>query len=192
VYKANPKITGYHGTYPEHVVSISQDNFRESINHDIWLGDGVYFFIQGINSEPLTEYAKQFAIDQCYDSKTKNHTKEEICVLEATIKINPDKFLDLTQNDGNQLFNNFRDQVISKIKSSGKHPVGQYRDSDIFKIMREVLGIEFVKANVYIRFAIQRHERFRSNIPNVTILAVNNPSKNIQRQSIKQIYRGGI
>lgn len=193
MYIPNQKITGYHGTYPENIDSIMANNFYESQNHDMWIGDGVYFFIDGIGALEPTEYAKQYAIDSCYDKDSKTYLKDEVCVLEAIIKINNDKYLDLTENIGSQLFNTFRKQTISKIEQSGKRPIsGEYNDADVFKIMRDELGIEFVKSNVYIKFAVQRIARFESRIPNVTILVVNNPTKHIQRPTIKVVQKGKI
>ena len=193
MYIPNQKITGFHGTYPENIDSILANNFYESQNHDMWIGDGVYFFVDGIGAfEPL-EYAKQYAIDSCYDKDSKTYLEDEVCVLEAVIKINSDKYLDLTESIGSQLFNTFRKRAISKIEQSGKRPVSsEYNDADVFKIMREELGIEFVKSNVYIKFAVQRIARFESRIPNVTILVVNNPTKHIQRPTIKVVQKGKI
>ena len=86
----------------------------------------------------------------------------------------------------------FRDRVISSIEFIGKKPVTPYRDVDVFKVMRQELGIEFVKSNLYIKFALQRICRFESNIPNVTVLVVNNPTKNIQKPSIQVILKKGV
>lgn len=191
-YSPNQKEKGFHGTYPEYVDSILTNNFKESLEHDIWVGDGVYFFVDGIGAFPPQDYARQFAIDNCYDRDKKMYTRDRICVLEAIVKINSDKFLDLTENTGSQLFNTFRKRTIAIIEKSGKTPIGEYKDADVFKIMREELGIEFVKSNVYIRFAVQRRARFESRIPNVTILVVNNPAKNIQKPTIKVVHEGGI
>lgn len=192
MYKPSQKILGYHGTYPENIESIQEFNFKESSNHDIWLGDGVYFFIEGIGADLPKNYAKTFAIDQSYDKLLKKYTKSEYCVLEAYIKINENNLLDLTEVVGNQMFNKFRSTLISTIEKHGKKVVGEYKDTDVLKIMRDQLGIDVVKSNVYIKFAIQRKMRFESKIPNVTILAVRNPTKNIIKPSIKVVEKGGI
>lgn len=192
MYTASPKYTGYHGTYPEYVDSILTNNFRESQNHDMWIGDGVYFFLEGAGAEHPREHAKQFAIDQCFNKETKTYDKKEICVLEAIIKVNSNKFLDLTQEAGNQLFNRFRNGILNKIEADGFKPTTPYKDSDVFKIMRKVLGIEFVKVNTYLKFGVERKKQTASIIPNVTIFVVNNPNKNILKPSIKTIYKGGI
>lgn len=193
MYSPNQKITGYHGTYPDYVDSIQTNNFEESKDHDMWIGDGVYFFVEGIGAMHPIDYSKQYAIDSCYDKKARRYTKDKVCVLEAIIKINNDKYLDLTESAGSQLFNTFRKNTIAKIEQAGKRPIsGEYNDADVFKIMRQELGIEFVKSNVYIRFAVQRIAKFESRIPNVTIFVVNNPTKNIQRPTIKVVYQGEI
>lgn len=190
MYIPKQKITGFHGTYPENIDSILANNFYESQNHDMWIGDGVYFFVDGIGALEPSLYAKQYAIDSCYDKDGKTYFKDEVCVLEAVIKINNDRYLDLTEIIGSQLFNTFRKRTISKIEQSGKRPIsGEYNDADVFKIMREELGIEFVKSNVYIKFAVQRIARFESRIPNVTILVVNNPIKHIQKPTIKVVQK---
>lgn len=123
MYKESAKIIGYHGTPSENVPGIINNNFKESENHDIWLGNGVYFFVDGIGIESPTEYARKFAIDSCWNNIDKKYTKKEVSVVEASIKINNDKFLDLTEEKGNQLFNEFRDRTIAKIESSGKSNV---------------------------------------------------------------------
>jgi hypothetical protein len=193
MYTVSEKISCYHGTYPENIDGIINENFKESINHDIWIGDGVYFFVDGIGEESPVENASQYAIDNCYDKTKKDYLKDEICVLEAKVKLNNLKYLDLTQTNGLKLFNSFRSNYIKNIEKSGKYlATNDYKDADIFKIMREELEIEFVKSDVYIRFASQRKARFDSRIPNVTIFVVNNPKKNIIKPTIKVIYRKAV
>ena len=192
MYSVSPKITGFHGTYPENATGIKEMNFNETKNHDVWLGDGAYFFVDGIGALPPEEYARMFAIDQCWDKKLSAYSKSKYCVLEAVIKINDNKYLNLTDSKGAKLFNEYRDNLITKISESGKVVVGEYKDTDVLSTLRETLGIEFVKSHVYIKFAIQRVKRFESKIPNVTVLVVNNPSKNIHKATIKELKEGDI
>lgn len=193
MYSPSPKIIAYHGTYTEKTCSIIENNFFESKDHSIWLGDGVYFFIDGIGSQHPSDYAEQFAKDQAWDNIAKAYQKQKFSVLEAIVKINENKFLNLTDSKGAKLFNEFRDRAIELIAESGKTIVGNsYNDTDILKIMREELEIEFVKSDVYIKFAIQRVKKFQSIIPNVTVLVVNNPAKNIHKSTIKEIKKGDI
>lgn len=172
---------GHHGTYEKNVDSIIANGFRESEDHNEWFGDGVYFFVPGLN-EPIAS-AKQYA----EDTRQRDKSEDATSVMEATINVNNDSFLDLTQYDGLQLFNTYRDEVLAKIELIGKKPSSTFEDHDLIKNMRKELGIEFVKGNVYIRFGIQRMARLQSRIPNVTIFVVNNPEENIKKTSIKQV-----
>lgn len=193
MYKTNLKVIGHHGTYSSNVSSILDKNFMESSNHLYWFGDGVYFFIEGVSVESSEELAKEYKTDEI----RRDHQKEagriiELSVLQATIRVNDDVFLDLTVPNGNKLFNKFRNEVIKTISFSGKKPTIPYNDYDIFNLMRKKLGIEFIKADVYIQFNNQRKGNFKSNVPNVTIFVVNNPLKNIQKPSIKEVFKGGV
>lgn len=176
------KILGHHGTSVNNVESIQINNFRESVDHEQWYGDGVYFFVDGL-ADPA-DSAFQFIRD---NNRRDKKEEDEIAVLEAEVNVNNDFFLDLTQNDGLQLINSYRDELIAKIETVGRKPTTYFQDHDLIKSMRKELGIEFVKGNVYIRFGIQRDKGFRSIIPNVTIFVVGNPQKNIDKASIKRV-----
>ncbi|MEI8279567.1 MAG: hypothetical protein WCG87_07360 [Bacteroidota bacterium] len=97
---------------------------------------------------------------------------------------------------GNKLFNEYRDKCIAIIKESlktgGKSFNKDVSDVDVIKTMKKNIEIEFVKANVYIRFGVQRIYKLPSRIANVTIFAVNNPTKNIAKSTIKEYSRGKI
>jgi len=192
LYSKNIKIAGYHGTYPDCLDGILSNNFFESNDEDIWLGKGVYFFVDGIGALNPKEYSYLYSVDRCWDNIKKEYTKEYSIVLEAIIKIPEKKYLDLTKDEGLYLFNTFRADSIKAIESKGLKSKIEYKDSDILKIMREILGIEIVKSNVYIKFAIQRIAKMESRIPNVTILVVNNPTKNILKPSIKEVDKKRI
>ena len=184
-------IKGYHGTYPENIQNIKYSNFKESQN-DTWYGDAVYFFVAGIGSMHPTYYARQYAIDSSWDKDLRQYIKNEYLVLEVDIHLNEDKLLDLTITNGAKLFNEYRDRYINRIIDTGIRINTKILDVHILNTMRKNLGIEFVKANVYIKFAMQRVQDFRSKIPNVTIFAVNNPNININKESIKEILKGKI
>jgi hypothetical protein len=192
IYTEKQKVLGYHGTYAKSVDGILQSNFKESLRNRDWLGDGVYFFVDGIGSKHPSEYALLWAIDEAIYRPDKNNHKE-VVVLEANILINRNKFLDLTVEEGLKLFNEFRDEIIKRISKIGMKPSKHdYYDTDVLKIMKEELKIEIVKLEAYIRFGVQREHKLFSRVPNVTIFAVNNPTKNINRHSIKEYLRNVI
>jgi hypothetical protein len=191
MYSVSPKLSAFHGTYPENIDGILENNFYET-KEKTWLGDGVYFFIEGIGALAPAVYAKQFAIDQAWDKASQMYSRTHYAVLQTTIKINDNKLLNLTIPEGNKLFNEFRDLHIANIAKIGKAIAGFYYDSDVLAEMQRVLGIEFVKSNLYIKFANQRITRFESKVPNVTVLVVRNPLKNIQKTTINLIEKGEI
>jgi hypothetical protein len=187
-YTPNPKITGYHGTALEKADSILSQNFIESINHTKWFGDGVYFFIHGVSIESPIEIAHQFCLDNRSDIPLPE--RNNVCVIEAVVKVNNNKLLDLTIVPGNQLFNSYRDNIIADFAKAGKKLKSDVTDYHIFQDMRKNLGIEFVKGNVYIRLGIQRKLELPSKVPNVTIFVVNKPLSNINKPSLK-VVKGG-
>ena len=93
----------------------------------------------------------------------------------------------MTVSEGMRLFNEYRETYIDKISKTGKMPHKAYNDIDILKILRTSLKVEFVKSDLYIRFASQRELKMRSRLPNVTVMVVNNPKENIQKPSIKSV-----
>ena len=44
------RFTGWHGTDEKNVEEILKNNFQESPGDDQWLGEGVYFFTEGIGN----------------------------------------------------------------------------------------------------------------------------------------------
>lgn len=183
------QINGNHGTYLRNLDSILAHGFKETIDHNEWLGDGAYFFIQGIWDSPI-DSAKKFAEDTRYKDVRDNLCKEdeEICVLDAVINVDSDKYLDLDNNEGLELFNMFREELWAKIAESGKKPANELKDCHILMVMRSAIGIEFVKRSLFIKFGLQRRVGFISSlIPNVTIFVVNKPVQNIENASIKRV-----
>lgn len=186
MYASKIKIKGHHGTADINVDSILKNNFNETI-HDKWLGDGVYFFVEGINIDKTTEIAFEHTLDKVTEEQLEC---EDIVVLEADIAIKGDKYLDLTITEGLKRLNSFKANLLQKLVENNKKIKGGYfQEVDALKIMRKTIGIEFVKANVYIRIGIQKENEVQARLPNVTIFAVNNPQNNISRYSIKEVYR---
>jgi hypothetical protein len=178
---------GHHGTYLDNLQSIVENNFFETIDHNEWLGDGVYFFVKSFWDTPI-DSAKKFALDERFRDRGAL-SEEEICVIQANIVIDNDKYLNLDKIEGVELFNYFRDELWAKIELSGKKPTTPLMDCDILKKIRKEVGIEFVKKSVFIKFGEQRRKGFiASSVPNVTIFVVNNPNKNIDINSISRVY----
>ena len=171
---------GYHGTSSNVVENIIEENFIESTGRNHWFGNGVYFFVEGVNSIDLKDLAVYWGIDSAWDNDKKKYSSKNVSVLSALINIDDDKLLDMTDNRGVKLFNSFRDIMLRKV-FEGKRKVKQngYADWDVFEMMKINLGLEFVKGNVYIQFREMKISRIKSNVANCTILSVNLPSQNV-------------
>lgn len=183
MYTVKKKAKAYHGTYRTNVAGILKEHFRET-RHDIWLGDGAYFFTEGISAKSPAECAKDFRVD---DAKKNNLIIYDVVVLEVEIALHSDKFLDLTTNDGLILLNYYRQQITDKLASEGLRAKRMYSDAHALQLMRKNIGIEIVKGNVYIQFGQERDMGISSRMPNVTIFAVNNPQSHISKYSIKEV-----
>ena len=88
-------IIGNHGTNKDNVPSIKKNGFysRKGLHH--WCGEGVYFFIQGINENSIDFLAEQWAKDQAYDKTNKTFKYKEYAFIEAFVHSNEERILDL-------------------------------------------------------------------------------------------------
>jgi|JI10StandDraft_1071094.scaffolds.fasta_scaffold295427_1 hypothetical protein len=180
-----PSIVVFHGTDINNYYNIKNSNFLETIEDD-WLGDGTYFFTEGI-SDPR-ENAKKWAIDRSFDpSAPYKRLYNKYVVLEVEIIYNDKDFWDLTSLDGLKTFNYARERIVEKLKGQNN-----IYDSDIVKNVVEKMKFSFIKAHFYIKFGKQRKLKFKSKIPNVTVVIVKNPSQNINRGMIKNSIQGDI
>lgn len=96
-------LQGFHGTSFENAKNIVIQNFELSIGDGEWIGDGVYFFLNGLSSDPK-EQAKKWAIAQAWDNETRDYKYKNISVIRCDIEVDSENFLDLTTSDGIELF----------------------------------------------------------------------------------------
>lgn len=170
---------GYHGTSLNCAEQIKNSNYNLSIGDQEWLGDGVYFYVSGINSKP-SELAEKWAIAQAWNPTTKSHSYEDLSILKSTIHVKEENFLDLTIEDGVEIFTYCAEKYLSKIKSIGKSV--KYDDGILINFLRneKILPIDVVKGNFYIKFAKERIQKINLRTNNCTICSVYDPVKNIQ------------
>lgn len=185
------QIIGYHGTSKESAESIIENNFNPSKGGDAdWLGDGVYFFSEGIS--PAENNATKWAIVAAYNKYKRCNDYNEYSVLKAEIDLDKNRFLDLTTKDGMELFNYLRNKYIEKIAKSGKRikktvNYRDFKDGHLINDARANLGIpmDAVRGDFYIKFEKERIYDINFRIPNVTILSVINPKKTINSDHIQ-------
>lgn len=174
--KVTLEYIGFHGTDAANEQSILKNSFKKSDDSKDWYGTGAYFFIDGISDRSAVECAVQWSKDWSWDKRDKKYRYVDYIVLQAKIKILDTEILDLTDFKGLHLFNRFREGTRQKILDGGKKVKDKdISDSHIFEIMKQKLNIKVIIGNVFIKFAdIRKMTYYRSNVPNVTIMCVDN------------------
>ena len=169
----------YHGTASKNKLSIIDNGFdiSTSIENEHWLGNGVYFFCDGVPPEPFIAAEKWVVVEAWDNEKYKNRYNKYV-VLQSIIKVQPEYFLDLTSKDGLVIFNYLRDKYIESLKKERiRLSNGNYKDGHIIDdaISEHIFQIDAVKNNFYIK--LSRDERVQNaqfRTPNCTIIAVKN------------------
>lgn len=165
-------LIGYHGTAASHSAPILSLGFKPSIGDAEWLGNGTYFFVEGLSHVPEAQ-AQAWAIAQAWNNSNKAYAYKEWVVLEASISVHEDHFLDLTTPQGQELFHETVTFMKKKIKKVSTGKPLDYIDGLVINLMRkEIFDIQAVKGHFYIKFAFERKNRIQQRMPNCTICAV--------------------
>ena len=184
---------GHHGTDTESCKNILNSNYKISHGADHWLGDGVYFFVEGISTEPM-ELAEKWAIAQSWDKDKKSYTYSDYSVLESIIEVEKDRFLDLTEPIGASFLFFLADQFKEKIKNRKRNRKKSltYDDGALINLARklELFPFEVVKGSFYIKFKNERINDINLRTNNSTICVVFDHQKNII--DTKEIKQGKI
>lgn len=169
---------GFHGTSLKSAKEILNSSFELSKGDIEWLGNGVYFFISGVSSKP-DEQAEKWAKTQAWDKNSNSYKYVNYCILKSKINVDDDKFLDLTKEDGLEVLEYLVSKFESKIKTLGKKL--DYIDGLLINLARgeEILEIDVVKGNFYIKFAEERINRINLRTNNCTICSVYKPNENL-------------
>lgn len=180
------KFEGFHGTDSTRVDSILSEGLRPSLGDKEWLGNGGYFFVQGINLCPEKQ-AEQWAIVSAWDNKSRKNKYQSYAVLRGMIEVEEENFLDLTTADGVELLDYIQERCASKLAEKGRKL--QYIDGYLINFARgeKLLDIEVSKGNFYIK--LRKEDRIfglSRRTPNCTICSVYDPQKNIVKmESVK-------
>lgn len=164
-------IEGFHGTSKDSAAQILASSFKSSNKADEWLGFGIYFFVEGI-SDPAKN-AQDWAKAQAFDKKTGGSKYQQYGILKSKIKLNPDRVIDLTDNEGLKFFNEIKEDIFDQIFGSfhlGVKP--SEHNCRLFNFIVNYLSSEAVKHNLYIKSIRERKIRLRLNVPNTTVLCV--------------------
>ncbi len=185
-------MKGFHGTDKALVGSILKEGLVPSIGDEEWLGDGGYFFADGISNNPLLQ-AKQWAIVNSWDNLRKRNKYPFYAVLCGTIVVSEENFLDLTHPDGVEILEYIQNQCIKKLLAKRDMQRLRYVDGFLINFARgeKIVDVQVVKANCYIQLTKEeRIYKISRRIPNCTICTVYDPSKNIT--NMEQVEHGRI
>jgi len=176
----------HHGTSSEIARRIMASNYIPSTGDNHWLGDGTYFFVDGIESNTLS-LAEKWAKAESWDNISKTHRYSHYGVLWSEIKVNEDCILDLTTHDGVTVFQYLMVKYEKKIQEIGKKL--DYIDGYLINLARNegVIPLEIAKGNFYIKFTRERYLKLQSRINNCTICVVFDPPANIIKTQIAKI-----
>jgi len=186
-------LEGFHGTSIRSAESIVKGDFRLSFGDDQWLGDGVYFFTEGIPPSPQV-HARRWAIATAWDKSEGQFLYDEYAVVKAEINMDKDKLLDLTTLEGIRFFNYLRDRYIKSVAKDGvRLRRGSFEDGHVLNDARGYLNVKIdaTKGNFYIKFKTERIFNINFRTPNATILAVFNVNT-IEKNSRFIVEQGEI
>lgn len=169
-------FVGYRGTDDANVDSILTGGMNPSLGDDEWLGDGAYFFIEGLSRTPEVQ-AEQWAIVSAWDSELRKNKYDKYSVLKADIDVDDEYFLDLTTAEGMEVFYYIKESMMKKLKRLSKTRKVLFIDGHVINMSRNKLfkRVDVVKGNVFIKLTKEdRIYKLQSRLPNCTITAVFN------------------
>lgn len=177
------ELEGFHGTSFDGASSIIKEGYKSSTGDSEWLGDGVYFFLEGLSKSPQMQ-AEEWTIAQAWDKQHQTFKYKKLSVLKSIIKVEEDHFLDLTSSDGIEIFDYIVSKHTEKMSSINKRMT--YIDGFVINFARKegLLPVEVTKGNFYIKFTDERIKRISRRTPNCTVCSVYDPAKNIKNTEL--------
>lgn len=177
---------GTHGTNKDNVNSIKKNNFNPSKGFHHWCGKGVYFFIDGINYQPIEDLAEYWSIDNAYNKENKTYKYKEYSVIRVRFEIQDDLIFDLRNETTAKICNKIRYTLQDNILKRNK----KMMDSEVWTYIQNKFNIELFLKNDYIKFGVARRKKIESRIDNCTIASLMNPSRYIDVNNIEIIKEG--
>lgn len=184
------KIKIYHGTSLEYGINILRSKYYKfSSGKTEWLGKGAYFFIDDSNM-----YSKAIENAQKWSLNIRGFSNH--CVLESTLNIQEDKYMDLDDKEWKWFFHEARKEVIKDIINRGlKVRVDKTSELECYVIdeICDNSDIHAVSQEKFINFDPEYEGKkiASSFIPNCKMLCVKNRSV-IELKSIKIIEEGKV
>ena len=166
---------GFHGTLASLVEPIKTSGIQPSDNPDDWLGEGTYFFIDGLD-DPMSS-ATRWARCKAWDKERQEFMEAAVAVVEVVITVDEKGVFDLREPANARCFHRLRqDWLASQMPHEWTHlprPAKDRFDSDLFDRFKIERSIAALIGSFHILFSLrERHFRLDSRIPNVAILCL--------------------
>lgn len=174
-------IVGFHGTSSEAAKSILTDGFIIKATDDKYLGDGIYFFVEGLSSRPW-EQAESWAKINSWDNKNKVNSYDRYSVLESTIQTQDKKVLNLKTSTGVERYQFLVDCYTKNLMKIGKR-VQPIFDGQVINFARKyhLMDLDASISDMYIM--LTKEERCfydnRRRICNCTVCVVYSNTKDV-------------
>ena len=163
------ELIAYHGTTTESAKGIISNGFTNSEGNEHWLGDGTYFFVEGVGYMP-DKAAELWAEFRAFKQRT------QFCsLIKSRIVVDDTKALDLSTYEGIRIINYIQRKCAQKLATISRG-VG-FVDGFLINFAREDMGldIDVVIGNEYIQLEeSDRKYNIRRRVSNCTICAVYN------------------
>lgn len=175
-------IRAYHGTLASRVDSIRSSGIYPSDNPDDWLGEGTYFFVDGLD-DPWTS-ASQWARCKGWDKAHQEFSERSVAVIEVMISADESTTFDLRDHASMKEFHRARRKWLKSLVPRGSthrtRPEATTFDTDFVDLFKQQKGIAVLLGDFHIQFSLrERHFRLESRIPNVSMLCLSNPAPNV-------------
>ncbi|TDO94153.1 hypothetical protein DFR79_104119 [Halanaerobium saccharolyticum] len=188
-------IAAYHGTDSNNVDDIKDKNFIYKHDKSHWLGNGIYFFMDGIGEDPIT-LASKWAIAQSWNNNAKHYSYKNYSVLKTEVNLENISILDLTSDDGLELYNRYRNRLLNKLsyydlRENYSGNSGFEYDFKLFEHIKNNSSVGIIISHIYIKFTKERKALVKSRIPNCTIISIDD-NNYLDKGSIAEVKKGRV
>lgn len=175
-------IRGFHGTLASRVESIHRSGIYPSDNPDDWLGEGTYFFVEGLD-DPRTS-ASQWARCKAWDKEDQEFDEMDVAVIEVDLSMDESAVFDLRERANAREFHQARRRwlrhLVPRRSMHRPRPAATSFDTDFLDGFKLDRGIIALIGDFHIQFSLrERHFRLDSRIPNASVLCLSHPAREV-------------
>jgi hypothetical protein len=183
-------LTGYHGTDLAKVPSILESNFRIQPGFELWFGNGVYFYAEGINEDEGPEvHAKKWAEEAPRKKCVKRYTHWAVLQV-PIVSLKP---LDVTIDEGKKQVNRTR-FLVRRAVFERRLPIkkNENEDTKIIKFLIELMRFDVLITDCHDRMPFEIEYNVRTRFPTVRMIVVFEPHSCIDKSRIVVLNSGAV